>query len=128
GPGYPPAGGQVAPGYPNGRGNPGYPPAGGPAYSGAYAGPQVLTRPPGPGYPPGSVNGRPGYGPGPGTGPSPVAGPASRPASGQQASRYPLLIGPDTGMPDQVIEGRRVLGWRRLVLLPRPPAFLRPDQ
>jgi VIT1/CCC1 family predicted Fe2+/Mn2+ transporter len=31
-------------------------------------------------------------------------------------------------VPDQVIEGRRVLGWRRLVLLPRPPAFLRPDQ
>ena len=116
GPGYPPGGGRVAPGYPNGRGNPGYPPAGGPAYNGAhngayngayseaYAGPQVLTRPPpGPGYAPG-------------------------PASGQRASRYPLLIGPDTGVPDQVIEGRRVLGWRRLVLLPRPPAFLRPDQ
>src|SRR6185437_14425272 len=119
GPGYPPGGGRVAPGYPNGRGNPGYPPAGGGAYreaypgasagayseahAGAYAGPQVLTRPPGPGHPPGPVN-------------------------GQRASRYPLLIGPDTGVPDQVIEGRRVLGWRRLVLLPRPPAFLRPDQ
>ena len=111
GPGYPPGNGRVAPGYPNGRGNPGYPPARGGAYneaypgaySGAYAGPQVLTRPPGPGYPPGSV-------------------------TGQRASRYPLLIGPDTGVPDQVIEGRRVLGWRRLVLLPRPPAFLRPDQ
>jgi VIT1/CCC1 family predicted Fe2+/Mn2+ transporter len=140
GPGYPPGGGRVAPGYPNGRGNPGYPPAGGPAYNGAhngayseaYAGPQVLTRPPGPGYPPGSVTGRPGYGtvpgPGPGTGPNPVAAPAARPADGQRASRYPLLIGPDTGVPDQVIEGRRVLGWRRLVLLPRPPAFLRPDQ
>jgi VIT1/CCC1 family predicted Fe2+/Mn2+ transporter len=111
GPGYPPGNGRVAPGYPNGRGNPGYPPARGAAYneaypgaySGAYVGPQVLTRPPGPGYPPGSGN-------------------------GQRASRYPLLIGPDTGVPDQVIEGRRVLGWRRLVLLPRPPAFLRPDQ
>ena len=119
-PGYRPAGGRVTPGYPNGPGKPGYPPAGGgtyheaypgayagvysEAYAGAYAGPQVLTRPPpGPGYPPG-------------------------PASGQRASRYPLLIGPDTGVPDQVIEGRRVLGWRRLVLLPRPPAFLRPDQ
>jgi hypothetical protein len=31
-------------------------------------------------------------------------------------------------MPEPVIEGRRVLGWRRLVLLPRPPAFFRPDQ
>ena len=31
GPGYPPAGGRVAPGYPNGWGNPGYPPPGGPA-------------------------------------------------------------------------------------------------
>jgi VIT1/CCC1 family predicted Fe2+/Mn2+ transporter len=57
-----------------------------------------------------------------------VAAPAARPADGQRASRYPLLIGPDTGVPDQVIEGRRVLGWRRLVLLPRPPAFVRPDQ
>ncbi len=111
GPGYPPADGRAAPGYPNGQGNPGYPPAGGPAYNGAHpgaysearAGPQVLTRPPGPGYPAGPVN-------------------------GQRASRYPLLIGPDTGLPDQVIEGRRVLGWRRLVLLPRPPAFFRPDQ
>ena len=69
-PGYRPAGGRVAPGYPNGRGSPGYPPAGGSAYNGAYpgayAGPQVLTRPPGPGYPPGSVNGRPGYGTVPG--------------------------------------------------------------
>src|SRR6185437_14488227 len=108
------------------------------AYAGAYAGPQVLTRPPGPGYPPGPGNGRPGYGPvpgpgpgtgtGTGTGPNPVAGPAARPAESQRASRYPLLIGPDTGVPDQVIEGRRVLGWRRLVLLPRTPAFLRPDQ
>ena len=149
-PGYRPVRGRVAPGYPNGRGNPGYPPAGGgayqeanpggyagaysEAYADAYAGPQVLTRPPGPGYPPGSGNGRPGYGPGPGsgtgtgTGPNPVAGPGARPAESQRASRYPLLIGPDTGVPDQVIEGRRVLGWRRLVWLPRPPAFLRPDQ
>ena len=31
-------------------------------------------------------------------------------------------------MPEPVIEGRRVLGLRRLVLLPRPPAFFRPDQ
>ena len=119
GPGYPPAGGRVASGYPNGQGHPGYPPAGGHAYAGhqygAYAGPGVLNRPPAPGYPPGSA-GRPG--PGPGT----------RPAESQQASRYPLLIGPDTGMPEPVIEGRRVLGLRRLVLLPRPPAFFRPDQ
>ena len=146
GPGYPPAGGRVAPGYPNGRGNPGYPPPGGPAdyeaypgaYYRAYAGPQVLNRPPAPGYPPGPVNGRAGYGPDPGYGPEPGYGPdpgygpgpgtGPRPVVDQQASRYPLLIGPDTGMPDQVIEGRRVLGWRRLVLLPRPPAFLRPDQ
>ena len=109
-PGYRPAGGRVAPGYPPAGGGAyreAYPGAYAGAYSaadaGAYAGPQVLTRPPGPGHPPGPVN-------------------------GQRASRYPLLIGPDTGVPDQVIEGRRVLGWRRLVLLPRPPAFLRPDQ
>jgi hypothetical protein len=68
GPGYPPAGGRVASGYPNGPGHPGYPPPGGApgheayyrAYSSAYDGPQVLTRPPGPGYPPGPVYGRPG--------------------------------------------------------------------
>ena len=130
GPGYPPAGVRVASGYPNGPGHPGYPPAGGhahagpyaDAYSGGYAGPGVLTGPAAPGYPPGSVNGRPVYEPGPG----PVTG--ARPSGSQQASRYPLLIGPDTGMPEPVIEGRRVLGWRRLVLLPRPPAFFRPDQ
>ena len=130
GPGYPPAGGRVASGYPNGPGHPGYPPAGGHAYagpyadgySGGYAGPGVLNRPTAPGYPPGAVNGRPVYDPGPG----PVTG--ARPGGSQQASRYPLLIGPDTGMPEPVIEGRRVLGWRRLVLLPRPSAFFRPDQ
>jgi hypothetical protein len=37
GPGYPPAGGRVAFGYPNGPGHPGYPPDGGHAYAGPYA-------------------------------------------------------------------------------------------
>ena len=115
GPGYPPAGGRVASGYPNGRGNPGYPQAGGHAYAGPYAEPYADAY--SGGYAgPGGLNQPQAPRPGP------------RPSGSQQASRYPLLIGPDTGMPEPVIEGRRVLGWRRLVLLPRPPAFFRPDQ
>src|SRR4029077_13456685 len=97
--GYPPAGGGAyREAYPDA-----YARAYSEAYAGTYAGPQVLTRPPGPGHPPG-------------------------PANGQRASRYPLLIGPDTGVTDQVIEGRRVLGWPRLCLLRQPPASPRPAQ
>ena len=125
GPGYPPAGGRAPSGYPNGRGHPGYPPAGGHAYAGpyadAYAGPYAddYAEPYADAYSGGYA--------GPGVQNRPQA-PGPRPSGSQQASRYPLLIGPDPGMPEPVIEGRRVLGWPRLVLLPRPPAFFRPDQ
>ena len=119
GPGYPPADGRVASGYPNGRGNPGYPQAGGHAYAGPYA--DAYSEPYADAYSGGYA--------GPGGLNQPQAPrPGPRPSGSQQASRYPLLIGPDTGMPEPVIEGRRVLGWQRLVLLPRPPAFFRPDQ
>jgi VIT1/CCC1 family predicted Fe2+/Mn2+ transporter len=117
GPGYPPAGGRAPSGYPNGRGHPGYPPAGGHAYAGPYA--DDYAEPYADAYSGGYA--------GPGVQNRPQA-PGPRPSGSQQASRYPLLIGPDTGLPEPVIEGRRVLGWRRLVLLPRTPAFFRPDQ
>ena len=45
-----------------------------------------------------------------------------------------MLIGPDADVPDQVVAGRRVLGWlplalgRRLVLRPRTPASARWDR
>jgi vacuolar iron transporter family protein len=117
GPGYPPAGGRAPSGYPNGRGHPGYPPAGGHAYAGPYA--DAYAEPYADAYSGGYA--------GPGVQNRPQA-PGPRPSGSQQASRYPLLIGPDTGLPEPVIEGRRVLGWRRLVLLPRTPAFFRPDQ
>ena len=137
GPGYPPARGRVASGYPNGPGHPGYPPSRGhasrepyadaysepyaDAYSGGYAGPyaDAYSGPYADAYSGGYA--------GPGVLNRPQA-PGPRPSGNQQASRYPLLIGRDTGMPEPVIEGRRVLGWRRLVLLPRPPALFRPDQ
>jgi vacuolar iron transporter family protein len=138
GPRYAPAGGRAAPWHPNAQGNPGYPPAGGHA----HAGPGLPTRPPGPGYRPGPVNGRPVSGPGvsgpgvsgPGVSAPGVSGPGTWPAGVQQASRYPFLIAPGADVPDQVVAGRRVLDWlplslgRRLVLLPRIPAPARWDQ